>query len=88
MQPPIKKDVQQPWEKDVARARARRLEDLRAWRAMVLPLSAFANFLFFVALAETGSETMTTACSFIAASVLTLWTVAVQAQIEGINQEE
>ena len=88
MQPPIKKDVQQPWEKDVARARARRLEDLRAWRAMVLPLSAFANFLFFVALDKTGSQTMTTVCAFVAASVLTLWTVAVQAQIEGMNREE
>ena len=88
MQPPIKKDVQQPWEKDVQRARARRLEDLRAWRAMVLPLSAFANFLFFVALDKTGSATVTTVCAFVAASVLTLWTVGVQAQIEGMSGEE
>ncbi|MDD9942117.1 MAG: hypothetical protein OXU20_13815 [Myxococcales bacterium] len=88
MQPPIKKDAQQPWEKDVARARARRLEDLRAWRAMVLPLSAFANFLFFVSLEEAGSDTVSTVCALVAASVLTLWTVAIQAQIEGMNREE
>ena len=88
MQPPIKKDVQQPWEKDVARARARKLDDLRSWRATVLPLSAFANFLFFVALDTTGSDTMATAFAFMAASVFTLWTVAVQAQIEGLNWED
>lgn len=88
MQPPIKKDVQQPWEKDVARARARIIDDLKSWRATVLPLSAFANFLFFVALDTTGSTSMTTAVSFVAASVLTLWTVAVQAQIEGLDRSE
>lgn len=77
----------QPWEKDVARTRERLIEDLKAWRAAVLPLSAIANALFFVALERTGSATATTVCAFVAASVLTIWTVAVQAQIDGLDGE-
>lgn len=86
MQLPIKKYMQ-PWERDVARAKERLLQDLRAWRAAVLPLSALANGLFFVALERTGEATATTVCAFVAASVLTLWTVAVQAQIDGLDSE-
>lgn len=77
--------MQQPWQKDVEEIVARQLDDLRSWRALVLPLSAFANFLFFVALQRTGAGTMTTAVSFIAASTLTLWTVSVQARIDALS---
>jgi len=63
--------------------RTRQLSDLRSWRSLLLPLSAFATVLFFVALRRTGSGSMETALSFVAASSLSLWLVAVQASIEG-----
>lgn len=81
-------DVQQPWEKDVENLRERLLEDLRSWRALILPLSAFANFLFFVSLDKLGGGSMSTVLSLMAATGLTLWTVVLQANIEAISAEQ
>lgn len=63
------------------------LDDLRSWRAMVLPLSAFANFLFFVSLDRLGSACMSTVLALMAATGLTLWTVVLQLHIEALQTD-
>lgn len=78
--------MQQPWEKDLAEQRSRELEDLRAWRALIMPLSASANFLFFVALHRTGAATLATVAAFVAASSLSLWMVSLQARIDAMGE--
>jgi hypothetical protein len=78
--------MQQPWEKDIAEQRSRELDDLRSWRALIMPLSAFANFLFFVALHRAGPATLPAVFSFVAASSLSLWTISLQARIDAMDE--
>ena len=66
----------------------RQLHDLRSWRALLLPLSAFSTVLFFVSLTRTGNLSMETAFSFIAASSLNLWVVAILARIDAIDRRD
>lgn len=81
-------NVQQRWEDDAEALRARLMEDLCAWRALILPLSAFANFLFFVSSEQLGFKSLPSLLSLFDAAGLTLWMVVIQVQIEGLSAQQ
>ena len=78
--------MREPWREDLERLRELALQDLSFWRFVVVPLSAFATVLFFIALERTGNS-MPTTLAFMAASSLSLWAVALHYETERWKDE-